>query len=1526
MSIVYKELINNTINKLNSSFIKPQRPYVAVNINGHRITALYDTGADVCCMSSKAFRKLYEAGNRPVKINKPSSVSAASGNKLNGEGIYAMLFTIDKRKFVFEVHVFTNLKEEMILGINFCQTHGLGYDPSTEGIYWTDSESSSWTAANLQSSEKITIQPTSNIVVTLNVISRKGYRVAEPSEAIAAISSETYVIQGGPALVKINRQGQTTMEIFNCSNNQITIEKGSVLGIIERLDDDDEVGELNVNEMTANIEKQQLPPSKVLTQEKKTYISENAKLNVPAEFKQKYMDLLMKHHEVISDNKYDLGKCTTAMHDIELRNEDPIYIKQFKIPEAQQEAVQKHVEELLKLGVVRPSRSRYNSPMFIVAKKDGGVRIVQDFRAVNQQTLVDKYSMRDVQECIDEIGRAGSTIFSTIDLTSGFWQMMLNPECRKYTAFTLPGIGQFEWNASPMGLLGAPGSFQRLMEIVIHNLSNILAYIDDLLVHTKDHNKHLEILDELFTRLRKHGLKINLPKSFFGAEEVSYLGFKLTPEGIKPGSGKLKAVAAAKPPNDIHEVRGFLGLCNFFRGHVRNFAQMTAPLNRLTTNDCEWKNGPLPADAEKAFKELKTILISEPVVHYPVPTLPYALITDATQSDSKSAGGYGAILVQIKSNGEFQVISYASRKLKCHEKNYAPFLQDLAASVWGMEHFSVYLKGKHFILYTDSKAQIDLSSVHTKTLNRLQAALKEYDFEIILRTSREMPAEFLGKDVVNLIKVNNSQMEKDQNQEEWIRQIKGWLLNGTSCSNPRARNAMTTYMKNKLFIEDNLLWIRITNRNEPSRSCLVLPDNRIHEALQDSHGAEHEGIVQTRLNLCQHYWWPGLDQDVGEFMKRCPNCSQKQKDFQTDPRLRTSWEKRPNQKITVDIIQAPTHSEYHNRYVMSMTDTFSTYVELTAVPDSEPVTVAHMIFANWICRYGVPIEFVFNQNQQFCDEVLEEIFHLLEIKENFPKCISQPEISNQNMANLLETIMSTARINWEGYLAPLMFSYNTSFNRKVQTSPFFMTFGQHANQPAFNDGDWKKKNVGETLAAQKYQMLQRSRQVAWEPSAQQRKMEQTYFDRQSAPHEFTKDQWVMMREKMSDRKPGKFSGPFQIIKLKPQNHVEIKIGPRNNLIVHVKTLKPFEDVSQFQTSKNKFQKQGGDSEDFEDFNSEEEKFENTDRRRNKRKTKRRPQRQTSEEDTDSEDGNSDRDRMRNQQPKFPNLEDLDKRYHLRKPTQDVGLQTDAETEAEAEAETEAERERDDSETDTASEGEENRREEVAENKWIVDKLKKHVNARVQNMKRNQSRNLINVEAIKLNLLSQIHPFITESRKIIKACPKALIKKTYPSWNENQIINYWWSGDIYEGPDMPNLISLADNPYLPTSIFGRLPAVPIAPPPLLINEGLFEDEDGLEEEQPRPGPALPTRPRPGRPKTSAGGTAKYELENVRADLRTATFAEASQYRDLNPDEQAFFRKAFYHSTNEGREVRQQLGRPSRANPGGLRTFLEKSKKK
>ena len=215
---------------------------------------------------------------------------------------------------------------------------------------------------------------------------------------------------------------------------------------------------------------------------------------MPEKWKIHYIQVIEANHTVFSLDKADLGLSTTLHHDITLRTQEPIYVKQFKIPEAHMTVVEEHLKEWLKLGIVEPCRSKYNSPLFVVPKKDGSLRIVQDFRALNAETHVDKYSMHDVNECVSQIGRAGSSIFSTLDLTSGFWQMLLKPNSRDFTAFTVPGHGQMRWRVAPMGLLGSPASFQRLVEAAMKGIPNVIVYTDDLLVHTKTHEEHLSLI------------------------------------------------------------------------------------------------------------------------------------------------------------------------------------------------------------------------------------------------------------------------------------------------------------------------------------------------------------------------------------------------------------------------------------------------------------------------------------------------------------------------------------------------------------------------------------------------------------------------------------------------------------------------------------------------------------------------------------------------------------------------------------------------------------------------------------------------------------------------------------------------------------------------------------------------------------------------------------------------------------------------------------------------------------------------
>jgi hypothetical protein len=220
-----------------------------------------------------------------------------------------------------------------------------------------------------------------------------------------------------------------------------------------------------------------------------------------------------------------------------------------------------------------------------------------------------------------------------------------------------------------MGLLGCPSSFQRLVEAVVKGIRNVIVYIDDLITHSKTHDQQIHLLRQLFTRLRAHNLKVNLKKCVFGSDEVNYLGFHLTKQGIKPGTDKLKAVRAAKPPETVRQVRQFLGLCNFFRNHVKNFAQISGPLTRLTRKDTPWRSGPLPPDALQAFHSLQTMLCTEPILAFPRRDRPYGLITDAAVGDDKNEGGFGAILTQLDENDNPRVIAYASRKLQKYENN-----------------------------------------------------------------------------------------------------------------------------------------------------------------------------------------------------------------------------------------------------------------------------------------------------------------------------------------------------------------------------------------------------------------------------------------------------------------------------------------------------------------------------------------------------------------------------------------------------------------------------------------------------------------------------------------------------------------------------------------------------------------------------------------------------------------------------------------------------------------------------------------
>ena len=393
----------------------------------------------------------------------------------------------------------------------------------------------------------------------------------------------------------------------------------------------------------------------------------------------------------------ELGLTHLTKHSIDTGSSKPIRQRSYRFSPKTREKLDEILDDMYIHGLIEPSTSQWCSPCFLVKKSDGSDRLVVDFRQLNKCTDPTTFPMPQIETILDALGDQKPTIFSTLDLASGFHQIPLDVASKSKTAFATMNR-QFQYKVMPMGLAGSPITFQALMvNKVLPDLlfKNVIVYADDIIVYSKDFSTHLTDLQQVFDRLSRASLTLKPSKCQFASSSVLYLGHIISAEGIKPNPAKTSVIENYPRPKDVTYVRKFLGLKNYYRRFIQDYSSITGPLRALIQKDSPLVWTP---KCEAAFITLKSKLVSPPILRYPDHSQPFILTTDASKL------GISYILSQKDEQGREYVCYYGARSLRASEKNYGSTDLEALAVVEGVETYHTYLVDKQFTIITDHAA------------------------------------------------------------------------------------------------------------------------------------------------------------------------------------------------------------------------------------------------------------------------------------------------------------------------------------------------------------------------------------------------------------------------------------------------------------------------------------------------------------------------------------------------------------------------------------------------------------------------------------------------------------------------------------------------------------------------------------------------------------------------------------------------------------------------------------------------------
>lgn len=758
--------------------------------------------------------------------------------------------------------------------------------------------------------------------------------------------------------------------------------------------------------------------------------------------KRKVRRILEKYSSVLTT---DLGRCNLLDYDIVLKDRKLVHSTPYTLSPPKMEFLRQHIDKLLSLNVIRPSKSSYASPAFLVPKGEKDFRMVIDYRKLNQQVDIEAVPLPDINTAFNWFAKA--KYFCVLDLNSAYHQISLSERSKAMTAFCVP-FGLFEWERIPFGLATGAQVLTRLGNLLFSDLrfKNLVNFIDDYVLFAETFDELMDVLDTVLSRFQKAGITINPKKLQVAVQQISYLGHLFSLRGLEVDPERTRAIRDFKPPRDAKGIARFLGMIQFYGKFISNLAERALPLNRLRKKGAKFEWGD---EQQRAFEDLKLAIISPPVLQTPDFSKEFILQTDG------SGSALGAVLLQ-EVDGVRLPVAFASRTLTDQEQKYSAYEIECLAVLFACDKFRIYLEHKEFLLECDNQALTWLLA-HPRQLGRIGrwiiriSALK-FRVQHIRGTtnvcadalSRMFHQEDFEPPEINVVKISVPVFPFAHDNLLQYQLEDPFLKEKITAANEGKDISPYLLKKGVVFCIDG-------RTNIPK---IVVPQALIPMIFQYYHcsvfGA-HVGSFRTLQRIRTHFTYAGMASDVKRRVKACEICCLSKPAQNTRVGfLSSKVPSRPMEKMHIDFVGPLPRSKLGNQFLLTCSDYFSKFVWLFPIRQATSV-IAIKELKGIFQSFGFPESLVSDQGRQFTSDIFENFCFCLGIKHivtpaYYPQANSAERV-NRNLKSALIAYHHNSHNTWDENIPWLQLSFNLAYHEGHKHTPFEIMFSFPASHP-----------------------------------------------------------------------------------------------------------------------------------------------------------------------------------------------------------------------------------------------------------------------------------------------------------------------------------------------------------------------------------------------------------------------------------------------------------------------------------------------